>query len=311
MSLSACAGRQSTLDARGPVAESIATLWWVMLAGAVIILVLVMAAVFYAMFRRPERRMALSPVPFLFVSSIVVPTLILTALLVYGTEVGRRITQAFEAPLVVEVTGHQWWWEVHYPAADGLPAFTTANELRLPVDVPVHFRVRSADVIHSFWIPNLGGKVDMIPGRTNNLRLSAGEAGTFRVQCSEFCGAQHARMSFNAIAVPMNEFVDWRRARAQLAAVGETDMQRFIARGCAECHRVGGTAAEGMGGPDLTHFAARIEAGMASNEPPAQALRAWLIDHGATRKPGSHGPEPRALPPEDVEAIAGLLEQLR
>jgi cytochrome c oxidase subunit 2 len=209
------------------------------------------------------------------------------------------------------VTGHRWWWEVHYPADNGL-AVTTANELRLPVGVPVELALRSADVIHSFWIPNLAGKVDLIPGLTNTLRLTAAVPGRFRLQCAEFCGSQHARMGLVAIAGTAGQFEQWRLARTVPAAVTTgPGIDRFMALGCGECHAIGGTPAAGLTAPALTHFADRptIGGSAAANSP--EALRAWLIDHGRTLKPGSLGPDPRALDPGDQAILAALLESLR
>jgi len=310
--LTACTGPQSTLYPQGPVAASIVTLWWVMLAGAVVILLGVMATVGYAMFRHPDRRLRLKPVPFLIGAGLVFPTVGLTALLIYGTDVGRRITQAFDDPLIIHVTGHQWWWEVYYPAENDAPEVRTANELRLPVGRPVQFVIESADVVHSFWIPNLGGKVDMIPGRRNTLRLSADRAGRFRAQCSEFCGAQHARMGLWVIVEPQADFAEWRQDRAADAALQSgAGFNRFMQRGCGNCHHVDGTAATGTGAPDLTHLAARPTVGAVTLPFAGDTLRAWLADHGQTLKPGSLGPEIRELDKDDLEPIAAFLEALQ
>ena len=188
----------------------------------------------------------------------------------------------------------------------------SANELRLPVGTPVEFVIRSADVVHSFWIPNLGGKVDMIPGRTNTLRLTAGEAGHFRAQCSEFCGAEHARMGFVAIAQPAAEFDAWRRARAAPAVVDDgPGLRAFMARGCSACHTIAGTAAQGSGGPVLTHLGDRPMLGASTVVNSPAALRLWLADHGRQMKPGSLGPGARVLDPVAVESIAVMLEGLR
>jgi cytochrome c oxidase subunit II len=309
LGLPGCTGAQSTLDPHGPVAEAIANAWWVLFWGGLVIFALVMGVVLYAMFRRPEARPALPHLPFLIGGGLVFPIVVLTALLIYGTDVGRRITQPAENPLVIEVTGHQWWWEVRYPATEDAPEVLTANELRLPVGMPVQLTIESADVVHSFWIPNLGHKVDMIPGRTNILRLSASEAGRFRAQCSEFCGAQHARMGFIAIAEPPAEFAAWRERRAAATAVRDgPGMDLFMERGCGNCHAIAGTAADGRAGPTLTHFADRPTLGAATAANTPGDLRAWLADHGATLKPGSLGPERRELEPDDIETIARLLE---
>lgn len=309
--LAACRGSQSALDPQGPVAESIAHTWWVLFWGASVILALVMALVFYAMFRDPEHKPKLPHLPFLIGAGLVFPTVVLTALVAWGTLVGRDITRAFDDPLVIEVTGHQWWWEVRYPARGDAPEVVTANELRLPVGVPVEFVIESADVVHSFWIPNLGGKVDMIPGRTNTLRVEASRPGRFRAQCSEFCGAQHSRMGFIAIATDADEFEQWRRARARVPASDDPRHERFEALGCANCHALDGRAGGAGTGPVLTHLVDRptIGAGAAANTP--DTLRRWLSDHGARMKPGSLGPLERQLDDADVEALATLLEQSR
>jgi len=307
-----CTGRQSALDPRGPVAEAIAGLWWVLFWGALGILVLVMGAVFYAMFRHPDRRAPLPHIPFLIGGGLVLPIVVLTVLLIYGTQIGRLITQPAEDPLLIEVTGHQWWWEVRYPARGDMPELVTANELRLPVGTPVEFVIRSVDVVHSFWIPNLGGKVDMIPGRTNTLRVTAGEAGRFRGQCSEFCGAEHSRMGFVAIAESAAEFDAWRRARSATTTVTEgPGLRTFMDRRCGECHTIAGTAANGTGGPVLTKLAARPTLGASTIPNTAETLRLWLADHGRQLKPGGLGPRQRDLEPDAVEAIAAFLEDLQ
>lgn len=308
--LAGCAGPQSALDPQGPVAADIALSWWVMLIGGTVILIAVMALVLYAMFRKPPRHPP-ATVSFLVWAGVVIPVVALTALLVYGTDLGRRITQSAEDPLRIEITAHQWWWEVRYPQGHG-PEVITANELRLPVDVPVEIVLTSADVIHSFWIPNLGGKIDMIPGRTNVLRLAAGAPGRFNAQCSEFCGAQHARMGFLVIAEPVAQFDAWRNGRAATASLDgeDTGLLRFMQLGCGSCHAIAGTSAAGSGGPVLTHFADRPTLGGRTAVNSAPALRAWLRDHGQAMKPGSHGPTQRRLEAADVEIIAQLLEQL-
>lgn len=305
--LAACSGEQSALDPHGPVAESIARTWQLLFWGAATILTLVMGLLLYAMFRDPDRKAPLPSLPFLIGAGLVFPSSVLTALVIYGTLVGRDITRADPDPLVIEVTGHQWWWEVRYPATPDAPEVLTANELQLPVGVPVEFVIESADVVHSFWIPNLGGKVDMIPGRTNTLRLQASRPGRFRGQCSEFCGSQHARMGFIATATSPEAFARWRRSRASAPDISGPGWARFDALGCSKCHAVGRrSAGEGVG-PVLTHLVDRptVGASAAANTP--ESLRAWLVDHGATLKPGSRGPLERSLSDADVDLLAGFL----
>lgn len=310
-SVTGCAGPQSTLDPHGPVAGGIATTWWIMAAGAVVVLALVMALVLHAIFRDPARRPWLPANVLLAGAGVILPTMLLGVLLVHGTDLGRRITGAAENALPIEVTGHRWWWEVRYPAAAG-PPVVTANELRLPVGVPVEVTVTSADVIHSFWIPSLAGKMDMIPGTTSTLRLTATAAGRFRMQCAEFCGPQHARMGMTVVAESPERFARWRRARAApAAAVAATGFERFMRRGCGECHRIDGTAADGTGGPVLTHFGDRPTVGAGAAPLHTATLHAWLADHGSSMKPGSTGPQSRRLAEEDVRVLAVLLEGLR
>lgn len=309
--LAGCTGPQSAVDPAGPVAGAIATLWWVLAAGATTILAAVMAAVLYATFRQPARRLPLPQIPFLIGAGLVFPTVALAALVVYGTAVGRLLTTGAEDPILIRVTGHRWWWEVHYPARADTPEVVTANELQLPVGVPVEIEVTSADVIHSFWIPRLGGKIDMIPGRVNRLRLLATEAGRFRGQCAEFCGIQHAHMGLVATAQPTAAFTEWLYARAAPAAVPAAELRVFVDRGCRQCHTVEGSDAVGAVAPVLTHFAARPTVGAATVANTPQALRAWLRDHGRSLKPGSLGPTTRDLDESDIGTIATLLERLR
>ena len=233
--LPACAGPQSTLDPQGPVAAGIATAWWIMAIGAAVVLAVVMALALYATFGDPARRRRLAPNAFLAVAGILCPSMVLAALLVYGTDLGRRITQDDPGALRIEVTAQRWRWQVHYPAGREGPAVDVADELYLPAGRTVEIIVRSRDVIHAFWVPNLAGKVDMIPGMENRVRLVAQVPGRWRGQCAEFCGAQHAHMSFIVTVLEEDEFARWRlqRARATAAALaqaGPPAMQREPAR---------------------------------------------------------------------------------
>lgn len=309
--LAGCAGPQSTLDVQGPVAGDIAATWWMMAIGAALALTVVMALVLHAMRRDPARPPRLNANLLMTTAGIVLPALLLGALLVHGTAVGRRITQPAGDALRIEVTGHRWWWQVRYPrGADA--AVQTANELHLPAGVPVEVVVTAADVIHSFWIPSLAGKMDMVPGMTNVLRLQAAAPARLRLQCAEFCGAQHARMGMIVTVQTPQQFAQWLQARAApAAAVPDAPLQRFLALGCGDCHRIDGTPAAGHGGPVLTHFGSRPTIGAGTAPLTAANLRAWLSDHGGTLKPGSNAPAGRRLDADDVQLMAGLLEALR
>ena len=324
--LAGCQGIQSALDPAGAVAADIARLWWVLLFGAVAIYALTMGLLLYAVRSRFERRPRLRQTAFVVGGGLVFPTVVLTVLLIYATDVGRRIVAAPEGEVLrIEVTGHRWWWEVRYPADGGLPPLTTANEIHLPVGIPVEVTVRSADVIHSFWLPTLAGKMDAIPGRVNRLRLRADDAGTWRGQCAEFCGAQHARMALQVVAGDPGSFADWRRDRAAGAALaGDAHplagrgRRAFVEHDCADCHRVRGDLPgsgqgdrlTGMRGPDLTHVASRPALG-ALTLPYSRENAARWIRENQRLKPGNRMPDFAELPPETADAIAWYLDSLR
>jgi cytochrome c oxidase subunit 2 len=239
----------------------------------------------------------------------------LFVLTVASYAVDRRIAIAAEAPAVkVRMTGHQWWWEVEYEHGDPSRRFTTANELRLPVGKTTIVELRSQDVIHSFWIPNLHGKLDMIPGRVNEIRLLPTRVGRYRGECAEFCGLQHAHMAFDVDVVPVEDFEGWREAQLQPArqptsASEHRGQQYFVTRECASCHQVRGTPAGGRAGPELTHVGSRrtLAAGALPNG--RGPLAAWLADPQQI-KPGSHMPYV-GIPPDDLDALATYLQSLR
>lgn len=193
-------------------------------------------------------------------------------------------------PMDVIIIGHQWWWEVRYPKA----GFVTANEIHLPIGVQVNAEFESADVIHDFWVPELGRKIDMIPGHPNSLVISVNNPGTYLGTCSEFCGAEHAWMRIRVIAQTPQEYNAWLQQQSQTPAaptIGTAvqGAQLFQQLSCAACHTVAGTAAQGKVGPDLTHLASRetIGAGILDNN--AGTLSAWLSDPQAI-KPGINMP---------------------
>ncbi|WP_255516331.1 cytochrome c oxidase subunit II [Luteimonas suaedae] len=213
--LCACAGPQSALDPAGPAAETIAQTWWLMFWAAIAIWVLVLALLLYALLRGRDTRALARPQRLIVGGGLVLPTVVLAALLVYGTVHSSRVTGlGEEVDLVIEVTGRQWQWEFHYRDGDGAAAAISIDELALPRGRMVEFHVTSADVIHSFWIPRLGGKIDAIPGRVNRLRLRADRAAPMRGQCAEFCGLEHAHMVFAVRVLEEDAWDDWLRAHA-------------------------------------------------------------------------------------------------
>jgi cytochrome c oxidase subunit 2 len=229
--VSGCAGPQSMLNPAGPSAQAIAAVWWWMLGGATLVLLAVVSIWLLAMWRNRQvptlagdNEAARSGQRWIVGGGIVLPVVVITALLVFGTSAGQHQLPlppgwpgaAGPAALRIEVTGQQWWWSLHYPDS----GVRLRNELRLPVGRPVDIQVGSRDVIHSFWVPRLSGKLDAIPGRTSVVRLQADQPGTFRGQCAEFCGLNHAHMVMTVIAMPAVEFDTWLAARSTVNVLG-------------------------------------------------------------------------------------------
>lgn len=287
---------QSILSAHGPAATAIAELTWVLFAGGTAIFLLVLVLTTYAVSGRASW---LARERFIAAAGIAFPAIALSVLLAYVYRIGAASDASAGTALKIEVIGEQWWWRVRYPG------FETANEIRIPAGQPVELVLRSADVIHSFWVPGLAGKVDMIPGRENRLRLTADKAGEFRGQCAEFCGGPHARMALHVIAEGAEQFERWMKNQ-ELAAKNPHAL--FLAR-CAVCHTVRGTAAAGARGPDLTHVGSRrfIAAGTLPNTP--GNLAGWIAG-GQHIKPGNLMPAMR-LSGEELQSLAAYLASLQ
>lgn len=313
--LTGCSGAQSALDPLGPNAREIAALWWAMAAGAVLIFALVLGLLLYALFASAEGRKRLRPDRLIVAFGIALPVVVLSALVPFNVLVSAGSTAAARSDtLTIHVDGRQWWWDIAYD--DGSPGgvFRTANELYLPVGEPVELLLTSRDVIHSLWIPRLGGKLDLIPGRTNRLMVAADRAGLSRGQCAEFCGVGHSRMALYVVAVEAERFEAWKNAqRAPASAPQGERAQRgvavFAASGCALCHSVRGHGAWGRSAPDLTHLGSRltIGAGLLDNDRPN--LMRW-ITHNDALKPGNRMPEFADLDREALEALTAYLEGL-
>ena len=305
------------LETRSAEAEEIARLWWVLLAATGVPATITIVVLLIAAMRSPrpvqhpqgERRQTWV----ILVAGGVVPLLIVFGLLAYSVRTGSQV-RSFEQPsaVTIDVIGRQFWWEVHYPDH----GIVTANEIHVPVDQPVRLRLTSGDVIHSFWVPQLHGKHDMIPGRIDELWLRAEHPGVFRGQCAEFCGIQHALMLFEVVADPPEAFDAWLRAN-RAAAVAPVDptavrgLEVFLAAECGHCHAIKGVTPElamGAMGPDLTHFASRrtIGAGILPNN--RGNLGGWILAPQAL-KPGNNMPASE-MPPEDLHALLFFLETL-
>lgn len=313
--LAGCGPEQTSIVApRGPRAERIAELWWVMLALAAVIFAVVVILLLVALFR-PRRGDAETAPPggrfFVPVAGVAIPAVIL--LVLFGLTVWTlRALEAPAAPpaLTVDVTGHQWWWEARYPGHD----VVTANEIHIPAGEPVLIRLASPNVIHSFWVPRLAGKMDLIPGQINEFWIEAAAPGTYYGECAEFCGIQHARMAFHVVADPPEAFATWLDTQQQPATAPPDDSLTargqgvFLTAGCIQCHRVAGTQATGQLGPDLTHLASRdwIAAGTLENT--VGNLLAWISDPQAI-KPGAKMP-PTEFDAEDLQALVAYLQSL-
>lgn len=305
----------STLEPAGYAAKEIADLFWAMVVGAAIVWIAVISLGIYALRAgaKPEKRRQAALL--IIGGGAVLPTLILAGYLVYGLAMLPRLTQpAPEGSLRIEVTGEQFWWRVRYHLPNG-EQFDLANEIRLPVGEPVQFLLDSPDVIHSFWIPSIGGKMDMVPGRVTSLTLEPTRTGVFRGACAEYCGTSHALMSFYAVVTERDEFDRWAEREARPAPEPADDLAArghdlFLANGCGSCHSVRGTAADGVVGPDLTHVGGRLSigAGLLPSEP--EAFYRWTA-HTKDVKPDVLMPSFGMLPDEDLDAIAAYLAGLQ
>ena len=261
--LSGCEGIQSVFTPRTPEAGSVVTLSFVLFSGAAVIFVLVMGLLAWAILSR-GRRPPLRATTIIMAGGFIFPAVTLTVLLTWSVMLSARMTSPpAEEPLHIHVVGHMWWWEVLYEGPDG-ELIETANEIRLPLGRPVVITVTTKDVIHSFWVPNLTGKIDMIPGHVNEIAFTPAEAGIMRGQCAEFCGQQHAKMAFYAVIEQPEDFDAWLERQAEpagepIAEQFKAGREAFVENGCGACHAVRGVpGAEGEIGPDLTHVGSRL-----------------------------------------------------
>jgi cytochrome c oxidase subunit 2 len=305
---------QSALATAGRDAERIADLFIVMTSGALLVWVAIAAIAVYAIRHRDKPYSQRTASLFIIGGGVALPTLVLAALLTYGLPVLPALLAPGTAGHPgIEVSAKQWWWRMRYLTDRGV--IETANELRLPVGQRAEIRLASSDVIHSFWVPPIAGKVDMIPGRTTRIALEPTRTGTFRGVCAEYCGASHALMAFAVVVVEPGDFESWlahqmRPAETPSGALASQGQSQFIANGCGACHTVRGTAADGRVGPDLTHVGSRprIGAGALDNEP--DTVLRWIADTDVV-KPGVHMPAFRALPPQTLSALAAYLDSLK
>jgi cytochrome c oxidase subunit 2 len=319
----ACSPLQSALSPEGDNARAINSLFWLFATVCAAVWLTVMVLLAIAVMRRratvpdpllepdaaEERRLG-----WIVGGGIVATVIILTVFTLASFLTNKSFAEPRPHGLTIKVTGHQWWWQVNYEAHAADQTFETANEIHIPVGQPVKLDFESPDVIHSFWVPNLAGKQDLIPGRFTSLTIEADKPGVYRGQCAEYCGIQHAHMAMYVVAQTPSEFAQWRARQLQSATPPHTDelrhgFQVFQSNACAACHTISGTNAGGAVGPDLTHFGSRmtIAAGTARNS--LGNLTGWIADP-QRMKPYTRMPSV-ALTGPDLLAVSKYLESLK
>ncbi len=304
---------QSILHPAGPDAHIITHFAWVMFGAGTLILIGVMALAVVA-FRRPGRPVRTRL--WIFGGGIVFPVVLLTALLAWSTWRSVDLTvQTSNKALAISVTGNMWWWKVRYYDPISGREIVTANEIHIPTGRNVYIGLNSADVIHSFWVPALAGKRDLIPGRVTGLTLRADKPGVYRGQCAEYCGEQHALMAMHVVASPPAEFEAWLAHQAQPAAPATTPMlvrgrAVFLAQRCQACHTIRGVAEGGELGPDLTHVGGRMWIAAGTLPTHIGTLGGWIADPQSI-KPGARMPAAGNIDGESLRALAAYLEHLK
>jgi cytochrome c oxidase subunit II len=300
----------AALDPAGPQAAALTQLSWLLISVAGVVTVMVVIATLVAVFGKGSLRKLMAGRGMLVAGGFIAPVIVLTILLIYSLGVTAKVTaEPAAGDLRIRLSGEMWWWRAHYLDGETVK-FETANEIRIPVGRAVTFDLTSNDVIHSFWVPQLGGKMDMIPGRTNRLRLQADEPGVYRGQCTEYCGGAHALMAFEVVAQPQAEFDAWAAGQAQpVSAPLHPGWTVFANSGCGACHTVRGTDANGRVGPDLTHLASRrmIAAGIQPNN---EASLRKFIARASHIKPGLRMPDYQRLEQPDLDALVSWLGTL-
>jgi cytochrome c oxidase subunit 2 len=325
--LSGCVWQQGALQPMGPKAQAITQLGGVFLSVTAVVFAAVVTAGVWAFVRGSQRAREHDQEPLapdagierqltrVVSASTLASLLLLAVLLVASIATGQHLADfAPPKPVRIKITAHQWWWKIEYPGDNPQDHAVTANELHVPAGQPVELELTSSDVIHSFWLPNLDGKHDLIPSHVIKTYLQADAPGAYSGRCAEFCGYQHAHMDLLLIAQPPSEFQAWLAAQRQPAREPRTPSEQrgrelIEQKPCATCHTVSGTKALGGVGPDLSHLAGRrtLAAGAALRN--RIGLKGWLQNPDAF-KPGSQMP-PVALAPDELEALLDYLESLQ
>jgi cytochrome c oxidase subunit 2 len=316
-----CAGWQSALDPHGLPALALDLLMRFIMIVCAVVWVLVVAVLLVALVRRAPRAELLMLDPrtqermrIVVAGSIAATVVVISIFTLASYATTRMLSVASDDELVIRVRGYQWWWDITYVGATPEESFKTANEIHVPINRRVLVRLEAADVIHSFWVPSLAGKQDLIPGRNNDIRFRAARAGIYRGQCAEFCGLQHARMAMFVVAHEPDVFEAWRQSQLKVAiepsvAEEQAGRQLFVSKACGACHTVRGTAAAGTSGPDLTHVGSRRTIAAGVLETTRGALAAWIADP-QTIKPGNNMPQV-PLTADELHAVSAYMAGLK
>ena len=322
--LASCNGVQNVMEGDGAESANFIRLFMLFMVVCTIMYLIVAAALLAALWRRQRSGLTVDDRRHHETSPVIRPALIAwTGIVVTGLTVlavasfftdRSNAAMASKPALHMTVTANQWWWDVEYNLPDVSKTVRTANEIHLPVNVPVHVALKSSDVIHSFWIPNLAGKQDLIPGRLTDVQLLARKTGLYRGQCAEFCGVQHAQMALDVTVESKRDFERWYSAQLATAKPPATPLQLagyryFTTRECAACHNIGGTPATGQVAPDLTHFASRRSIAAGALPMNKGNLYGWVADP-QSQKPGNHMPT-LGLEPNELHALIAYLETLK
>jgi len=333
LAVAGCESAQSTFDAHGPAAVRIGHLEWLMTVLFVVITVIMWVLFGFAFYRRRGTLAEHEPIDtsggeaWIAIGGLAIPLAVLTVLFVLGLGLlrdfpihgmhGANMQGAMARSMKPDIliVGHQWWWEIHYLSDDPSQEVVTANELHLPAGKPINIRLETRDVMHSFWVPALHGKVDLIPGQPNYLRVIASQPGQYFGECAEYCGEEHARMRILAVVQSPDEYDAWLDAQRKPAAEPTSDEAKageklFLAGPCSNCHQVRGTSAGGTVAPDLTHIGSRqmIASDMYRNND--GYLEAW-ITHAQSLKPGCLMPNITAYSGPQLQDLIAYLRQLQ
>lgn len=318
IALVGCTTEQSMFDIKGPVAKTQLDLLWLSVWVMTFVTVVVVVITIFVLIRYRERKgqteepKQTAGNKWVELFMVLIPAILITILAIPTVTVSYELADEtrVEDELDVIVIGKQFWWEFQYPEL----GIVTANEMHIPVGAKIHIQLESPDVVHAFWVPKLGGKVDNIPGRTNYMWLQADEPGIYSGQCAEYCGSSHALMAFQVIAHEPEDFENWiqqmknpqTEPQSDLAAEGEQIFQQS----CASCHAIEGTDYTGVAGPDLTGFGNRnkLAAGILDNN--RENLKAWLMDPMKI-KPGNLMIMPEEINEREAEALAEYLLNLK